>query len=195
VSVPAQIWHYRAVTDGTTTVGFLLNRGPRGFEAFTGAGASLGLFPNQRAAITAIPLNPGRGECVMTRRDFSKAAARDRMRRRGTESVSGSTTPAAGTPSGRERNSAPAPAPEPIEIGRFIKNRKGDFVVVQIKQFEGFTFLDVRQFFTGEDGKSRPTKKGIAVGLGKIEELARLVDKARKTAIERGLLRAQGGER
>ena len=133
----------------------------------------------------------------MTRRDFSKAAARDRMRRRGTESVSGSTTPAAGTPSGQERNSAlsPAPALAPIEIGRFIKNQKGDFVVVQIKQFEGFTFLDVRQFFTGEDGKSRPTKKGIAVGLGKIEELARLVDKARKTAIERGLLRAQGGER
>ena len=42
-----------------------------------------------------------------------------------------------------------APMPiEPIEIGKFFKNRKGDFVVVQIKQFEGFTFLDVRQFFT-----------------------------------------------
>jgi hypothetical protein len=128
----------------------------------------------------------------MTRRDFSKAAARDRMRRRGSESVTGSTTPPAGTPSGRERNSAPSPTP--IEIGRFIKNRKGDFVVVQIKQFEGFTFLDVRQFFTGEDGKSRPTKKGIAVGLGKIKELARLVDKARETAIERGFLREHGGE-
>jgi hypothetical protein len=97
----------------------------------------------------------------MTRRDFSKAAARDRMRRRGTESVTGSTTPAAGTPSGRERNSAPSPALAPIEIGRFNKNQKGDFVVVQIKQFEGFTFLDVRQFFTGEDGKSFPTKKGV----------------------------------
>jgi hypothetical protein len=82
---------------------------------------------------------------------------------------------------------------EPIEIGKFFKNRKGDFVVVQIKQFEGITFLDIRQFFTGEDGKSFPTKKAIAVGLRKLDELAGLIDKAISTARELGLIR-EGGE-
>ena len=62
---------------------------------------------------------------------------------------------------------------EPIEIGKFFKNRKGDIVVVQIKQFEGVTFLDIRQFFTSDDGKTLPTKKGIAIGLHKLDELAR----------------------
>ena len=78
--------------------------------------------------------------------------------------------------------------PQPIEIGKFFKNRKGDFVVVQIKQFEGITFLDIRQFFTSEDGKSVPTKKGVAIGLRKLEELAGLINKAIAKARELGLL-------
>jgi hypothetical protein len=82
---------------------------------------------------------------------------------------------------------------EPIEIGRFFKNRKGDIVVVQIKQFEGITFLDIRQFFTSDDGKSVPTKKGIAIGLRKLDELAGLIDKAITKAHELGLIR-EGGE-
>jgi hypothetical protein len=84
-------------------------------------------------------------------------------------------------------------AEQPIEIGKFFKNRKGDFVVVQIKQFEGTTFLDIRQFFTAEDGKSFPTKKGVAIGLHKLEELAGLIDKAIAKARELGLLREEFG--
>jgi len=59
---------------------------------------------------------------------------------------------------------------EPIEIGKFFKNRKGDFVVVAIKEFQGITYLDIRQFFTSEDGKSFPTKKGVAIGLRRLED-------------------------
>jgi hypothetical protein len=80
---------------------------------------------------------------------------------------------------------------EPIVIGKFFKNRKGDFIVVQIKQFERGTFLDIRQFFTGDDGKSLPTKKGIAVGLHKLDELAGLINKAIAKARELGLLEVQ----
>jgi hypothetical protein len=77
---------------------------------------------------------------------------------------------------------------EPIEIGKFFKNRKGDFVVVAIKEFQGITYLDIRQFFTSEDGKSFPTKKGIAVGLRRLEELQALIRKAIVEARARGLL-------
>jgi hypothetical protein len=77
---------------------------------------------------------------------------------------------------------------EPIEIGKFFKNRKGDFVVVAIKEFQGITYLDIRQFFTSEDGKSFPTKKGIAVGLHRLKELHALIGKAIVEARARGLL-------
>jgi hypothetical protein len=87
---------------------------------------------------------------------------------------------------------SPTNLTEPISIGKFWKNRRGDFVVVAIKQFEGATFLDIRQFFTGEDGVSRPTKKGIAIGLHKLDELAGLITKAIAKAREFGLLRQEG---
>jgi hypothetical protein len=53
---------------------------------------------------------------------------------------------------------------EPIEVGKFFKNRKGDIVVVQLKEYEGVAFCDVRQFFTDDNGITRPTKRGVAVG-------------------------------
>jgi hypothetical protein len=44
-----------SVTDGTTCVGFVLARGPAGFEAFDFAGKSFGMFSTQRDAVLAIP--------------------------------------------------------------------------------------------------------------------------------------------
>lgn len=78
---------------------------------------------------------------------------------------------------------------EPIEIGKFFKNRKGDFIVVQIKSFEGVVFADARQFFTGTDGVSRPTRRGLAITLRKLPELVALLKQAIDTAKARGLLR------
>jgi hypothetical protein len=85
------------------------------------------------------------------------------------------------------------PIAEPIEIGRFFKNRKGDFIVVQIKQFEGVVFADARQFFTDADGVSRPTKKGLAISLRHLPELIALLGKALVRARELRLIR-EGGE-
>jgi Transcriptional Coactivator p15 (PC4) len=78
---------------------------------------------------------------------------------------------------------------EPIEIGKFFKNRKGDIVVVQIKEFEGVIFADARQFYTGADGISRPTKKGLAITLRRLPELVEPLDKALTRASELGLIR------
>jgi hypothetical protein len=80
-----------------------------------------------------------------------------------------------------------------IEIGKFFKNRKGDVIVVQIKEFQGVVFADVRQFFTGEDGVTRPTKRGVAISLRKLEELAGLINKAITKARELGLLHDEAG--
>jgi hypothetical protein len=83
--------------------------------------------------------------------------------------------------------------PEPIEIGKFFKNRKGEFIVVQIKQFEGVVFADARQFFTAADGISRPTKKGLAISLRHLPEFIALLGRALTKAHALGLIR-EGGE-
>ena len=76
---------------------------------------------------------------------------------------------------------------EPIQIGKFFKNRKGDFVVVQIKEFEGVVFCDIRQFFQNDAGQSCPTKKGVALTLRKLPELVGLLEKTLAKARELGL--------
>jgi hypothetical protein len=78
---------------------------------------------------------------------------------------------------------------EPIEVGKIFKNRKGDFVVVQLKQFEGVVFADARQFVTASDGISRPTKKGLAISLRHLSELIALLGKALTEAHALGLIR------
>jgi hypothetical protein len=82
--------------------------------------------------------------------------------------------------------------PQPIEIGKFFKNRKGDIVVVQIKELEGVIFADARQFFTDTDGISRPTKKGLAISLHRLPELVALLEKTLAKARELGLIRGVG---
>jgi hypothetical protein len=42
------------VMDGQTCIGHLLRRGPAGVEAFNKTDASLGLFPNDREAASAV---------------------------------------------------------------------------------------------------------------------------------------------
>jgi Transcriptional Coactivator p15 (PC4) len=77
---------------------------------------------------------------------------------------------------------------EPIEIGKFFKNRAGDIIAVQLKEYEGVPFVDVRQFFTGDDGVTRPTKKGVTVVVRKLPELAAAINKALERARAIGLL-------
>ncbi len=44
-----------SVTDGTSCVGFVINRGRDGFEAFNRDGKPIGKFKDQQEAVRAIP--------------------------------------------------------------------------------------------------------------------------------------------
>ena len=80
---------------------------------------------------------------------------------------------------------------QPIMVGRFFKNRRGDIVAVQIKSFEGVVFCDIRQFFQNDAGQSCPTKKGVALTFRKLPELVELLEKTLAKARELGLLRQE----
>ena len=84
----------------------------------------------------------------------------------------------------RRRTSERPTLTEPIEVKKFFANRKGDIVVIAIRQIEdGPPILDIRKFFTDGSGITRPTKKGLSIavirapdlldGIGKAVEVAR----------------------
>ena len=42
-----------------------------------------------------------------------------------------------------------------------IKKNKTNYVQIELREYEGHPFVDVREFYDSEDGKRLPTKKGI----------------------------------
>jgi hypothetical protein len=86
------------------------------------------------------------------------------------------------------------PLAEPIEIAKFRKSARDrkQSIVMQIKQYEGHTFLDCRLFGTNAGGQSVPTAKGVTIGMARLSEFAQAVAKALAKARELGLLPDDG---
>lgn len=79
---------------------------------------------------------------------------------------------------------------EPIEIAKFWKNRKGEAIIVTLKEFQGRALIDIRTHFTTKDGKFQPTSKGLALMALRLPELAKAINKALAKAKELGLIEA-----
>jgi hypothetical protein len=91
---------------------------------------------------------------------------------------------------GRSPNKRETIAFEPVVIATFWKSPRDrkNSIVLAIKQYEGHTFLDCRLFSTNSEGQSVPTAKGVTVGMPRLSEFLRAVQKAHVKAIELGLL-------
>jgi hypothetical protein len=79
---------------------------------------------------------------------------------------------------------------EPIEIAKFWRNRKGEAVIVQLREFEGRAIVDARVNFIDGEGRLRPTRKGLSVVVRRLPELAAALAKAELKARALGLLAA-----
>jgi hypothetical protein len=84
--------------------------------------------------------------------------------------------------------SARVTLPEPIEIAKFWKNRRGEAIIITVKEYEGKMILDIRTHFTTKDGKLQATTKGLALMVRRVPELAAGVQKALTKLIELGLV-------
>lgn len=84
--------------------------------------------------------------------------------------------------------------PEPIVIARTWKSARDrkQSIVLTLKEYEGHAFLDLRIYDTNAEGQSVPTKKGLTVGMARLEEFAASVSKAVERAREIGLVRDGG---
>ena len=80
---------------------------------------------------------------------------------------------------------------EPITVAEFWANRRGVAVRVQLYQFEGIPCIDLRRYYTANDGKLRATPKGIALAVHKLPALAAAIAKAERKARELGLIKGE----
>jgi hypothetical protein len=67
---------------------------------------------------------------------------------------------------------------EPLVVAEFWRNRRGESVRVQLREFEGQMLVDTRVHYTGKDGKLLPTKKGISIAVRRLPDLAAAINKA-----------------
>lgn len=80
---------------------------------------------------------------------------------------------------------------EPVVVAEWWKNRRGEAIRVRLSTYEGHDLVDVRSWFTGDDGKLKPGK-GFAASIKHLPRLAAEIHKAVEKARELGLL--DGGE-
>lgn len=82
--------------------------------------------------------------------------------------------------------------PEEIVIAKFWKNRgRNESLRISLSEYEGHCLINVRIYATGTDGIDRPTSKGVAMGIGKLPELAKALNDAVEKARQLGLI--EGG--
>lgn len=80
------------------------------------------------------------------------------------------------------------PLAEPVVVGQFWRNRRGECIRVTLKRFEGRPIVDVRLFYTTKTGHMQPTAKGVALVILRLPDLATCINRAVKRAAELGLL-------
>ena len=75
-----------------------------------------------------------------------------------------------------------------------VEKNTTEEVRVRIAEWRGSNFVDLRVFteFDGKEGEKRPTKRGLALGLHRLPELAEAVDAALAEARRRGLVKKGG---
>jgi hypothetical protein len=87
-------------------------------------------------------------------------------------------------------DAAPALA-EPITVAEWWKNRRGESIRLALNRYEGRYVVDLRTWYTAEDGKLKPGK-GFAAEVRHLPRLAAAFAKAEAEARELGLIGDKG---
>ncbi|GAN31887.1 MAG: transcriptional coactivator p15 [Candidatus Brocadia sp. AMX2] len=65
-----------------------------------------------------------------------------------------------------------------------IQKKEGEKVVVSMKEYKGFDYLDIRTYFLNEKNEWCFTKKGITLPPGKVDILIGLLNKAKQMGVK-----------
>jgi hypothetical protein len=138
----------------------------------------------------------------MTKRNWARDRERVTMQGHGAESINGGTIgplPRSLSPSKDELRkqataaviatpNVPSKRKLPVVVDKFWRNRLGESIVVQLREYEGRVLIDVRVHYTDANGKTQPTVKGVSCVVLRLPDLAKAINKAVQKARELGLL-------
>ena len=65
-----------------------------------------------------------------------------------------------------------------MQVGEIDKGK--DKIIVNVKEFKGEQYIDIRTFFENAEGEWIPTKKGISFTPENLDEAIELLQKAKK---------------
>mgnify|MGYP001766210329 CR=1 FL=1 len=65
-----------------------------------------------------------------------------------------------------------------MQIGEIEKGK--DKIIISIKEFKGKQYVDIRTYFTNDEGDWIPTKKGITFSPENIDDAIRYLQDAKK---------------
>jgi hypothetical protein len=98
----------------------------------------------------------------------------------------------AANPTSARNNRSLQPArrtlPEPIIISEWWRDRSGRSIRVSLNTYEGHNLIDVRTWWTGDDGKLKPGK-GFACSVRHLSRLAAAIAEAIEKAGQLGLIK------
>lgn len=77
-----------------------------------------------------------------------------------------------------DRSRAPAPQAQTDVLVGTIRKAAGNEVRVQVREFEGHQFADIRLFTPREGGDALPTAKGVTIPPARLGELIELLQRA-----------------
>ena len=80
------------------------------------------------------------------------------------------------------------PLHEPVIISQFWRNRSGEAIRIELREYKGIALVDVRVFQTNVEGKLAPTQKGFSCSVRCLPNLAKGFAKALARAIDIGLI-------
>jgi hypothetical protein len=116
----------------------------------------------------------------MTALNWAKAGAQRRANVKGTESIGTRRLPG-GTTYPRQQSK------KNLEIDKFWRDRSGRAIITRLTEYGGYSLVDVRTFFTADDGTFKPGK-GLACGVRLLPQLIKSLQKAEAKARELGLI-------
>lgn len=63
-----------------------------------------------------------------------------------------------------------------VIVGEVVK-KDSEKLVIASKEYQGFAYIDIRQFFLSDNGEWLPTKKGVTLSPKKVKDLIGILQK------------------
>ena len=75
-------------------------------------------------------------------------------------------------------------------IAQFEKNAT-EVVRVSLTEFRGHKLVDLRVYYSDDEGQFKPTKKGVSLSVGLYPELKKAIHTLEKTLLDQNLMTAE----